>query len=91
MDNLETLEGVLNYTKQLRKQQRLNAQRVHAGQICDNLEAGHFEPAEFVEREGFIFQLDRVEKNTASKCPNRHNSNIAIYKLVEGALYYDFS
>tara|TARA_A100001201_G_scaffold124186_1_gene108221 strand:- start:971 stop:1240 length:270 start_codon:yes stop_codon:yes gene_type:complete len=45
--------------------------------------------AEFKEVEGNIFALENIIENTSKSCSKKHNGNIAIYKLVTGALGYD--
>ena len=46
--------------------------------------------AEFKEVEGNIFQLDYIIENKSKSCPKKHNGNTAVYKLVTGALGYDY-
>lgn len=46
--------------------------------------------AEFKEVEGRIFQLDYIIENKSRSCPKKHNGNTAVYKLVTGAIGYDY-
>ena len=46
--------------------------------------------AEFKEVEGNIFRLENIIENTSKTCSRKHNGNIAVYKLVTGALGYDY-
>lgn len=71
--------------------------------LASHLEAGNCEAmkeldeavkennfAEFKEVEGNIFALENIIENTSKSCARKHNGNIAVYKLVTGALGYDY-
>ena len=43
----------------------------------------------FIEKDNFLFELVTVVPNNSKKCAKKHNGNIAIYHLVNGAIGYD--
>ena len=43
----------------------------------------------FIEKDNFLFELVTVVPNNSKKCAKKHNGNIAIYQLFNGAIGYD--
>ena len=57
---------------------------------CNHLEKPLVEFPEFIEHEELgLMILDRIEVNNSKKCPRKHNSDIAVYKVFNGARGYD--
>ena len=57
---------------------------------CNHLEKPLVDFPEFIEHEELgLMILDRIDTNNSKKCPNKHNSDIAVYKVFNGARGYD--
>lgn len=84
---LTELEKVTEYTAKLKEQRK--ASLYHDASVCEQLEASAVSFADYIERDGEIFELVNVEPNTATRCPQKHNGATATYKLVTGAIGYD--
>ena len=57
---------------------------------CDHLEKPLMEFPEFIEHEELgLMILDRIDVNNSKRCPKKHNSDIGVYKVYNGAKGYD--
>lgn len=56
---------------------------------CDELEKPLFNPEQFIVKNGIYFQLDTIIENNSKACSKKHNSDIAVYKVFNGAIGYD--
>lgn len=84
---------VEEYTEKLEQQKREYNKKFssHFGSPsnCEEMDRPNSVYDLYIEREGLIFELVRVEPNKSNTCPNKHNGHTAIYKVVEGAINYD--
>ena len=86
MNNLYTTNTV---EKQRKEMDRKLANHYNASN-CDEMEKQSIDCPEYYENsEGVIMELVEVIENTSKSCPKKHNSDIAVYKIFEGALGYD--
>ena len=89
---LEVSEKTIEQKKEAERKlaSHLNAGNCEAMAELDEAVKENNSFAEFKEVEGQIFALDYIIENKSKSCPKKHNGNTAVYKLVTGAIGYDY-